>query len=214
MTKSTITPYKHLGDTKAINSRLHLFRGLPGTGKSTRAGQMAAEYHGHHFEADQFFGIPYAFDPEKLKQAHAWCLEQTKKALNAGKLVTVSNTFSQLWEIQPYIELHQDATIYHCAEYFGSIHNVPEHSVKRMTDRWEHVPGETIIYPDEVMEALDYEVGRNDLDFADNYRAFRDRDNFLKNSFLEKESTGCCGGFETAVTVNGERWIVGCNFGH
>ena len=206
--QSTITP------GSSIFTQLHLFRGLPGAGKSTRAGQMAAEYNGHHFEADQYFGIPYVFDPEKLKQAHAWCLEQTKKALNTGKLVTVSNTFSQQWEIEPYLTLYPDAAIYHCAETFGSIHNVPEHSIKRMADRWEHMPGETIIYPDGVMEALDYQVGRNDLEYADNYRAFRDKDNFLKDSFLAKESTGCCGFFEDAVTVNGEKWIVGCNYGH
>lgn len=68
--------------------------------------------------------------------------------------------------------------------------------------------------PDAVWKDLDYEIGRADLDFVDNYRAYRFSDGFLKEEYEAAKLKGCCGFFDTWVTVDGEKWGVGCNHGH
>lgn len=68
--------------------------------------------------------------------------------------------------------------------------------------------------PKEVWEDLRYEIARNDLDNADNFRAYRYNDDFLKDAFLESVRRGCCGNFQSHTVVDGEKWIIGCNYGH
>lgn len=69
--------------------------------------------------------------------------------------------------------------------------------------------------PEEIIEAINYEVGRGDLDFADNYRAYRHKD----DKFLEEYNTsydyGCCGYLDMDyVDAEGDTWTIGCNYGH
>ena len=69
--------------------------------------------------------------------------------------------------------------------------------------------------PDEIIEAIEYEIGRYELDCADNYRAYRLSDKFLKRQFLDRKNQGCCGEFEcTYIDLSGEKWVIGCNYGH
>jgi len=68
--------------------------------------------------------------------------------------------------------------------------------------------------PDQVWDDLEYEIGRNGLDYADNYRAYRVKDGYLLPEFVAARKRGCCGEFETSTIVNGDKWIVGCNYGH
>ena len=68
--------------------------------------------------------------------------------------------------------------------------------------------------PQEVWEDLKYEIARNDLDYADNYRAYRYKDSFLKDEFIKADNQGCCGCFESHTVVDGEKWIIGANYGH
>lgn len=131
---------------------LYVIRGLPGSGKTTLAKQMVEEakvqgYDLRHFEADQHFEKPgyYKFNAKELPQAHAECLENTKKALAEGLDVVVSNTFTTLAEIQPYFEA---AATYKCGftvleryESYRNIHGVPEHTIQRMRQRWENLTG-------------------------------------------------------------------------
>lgn len=92
-----------------------------------------------------------------------------------------------------------------------------------LIDNWEVAPRETYdivrMYfrtqvPEAVWDDLDYEVGRNGLEYTDNYRAFRWRDGFMKQQYKYRERKGCCGSFETSTTYDGDRWIIGCNHGH
>jgi predicted kinase len=83
---------------------LYLLRGLPGSGKSTMAGSLA----GCHVEADQFFEKDgeYLFDPTKLSEAHKWCQNRAESYMHTGwPRVVVSNTFTQEWEMTPYLDL-------------------------------------------------------------------------------------------------------------
>ena len=88
----------------AAKPRLVLIRGVPGSGKSTRA----RNFKGYvHFEADMYFtkdGV-YSFDPDLLPAAHQWCIQKTRETLEQGSKVVVSNVFANAWEIKPYVEL-------------------------------------------------------------------------------------------------------------
>lgn len=131
--------------------RLVLVRGLPGSGKSTYA-QTLKDFA--HFEADMFFvgrDFEYHFDPSRIKEAHQWCQEETKKHLEEGHNVVVSNTFTTQWEMSYYLTLADklgiEPEVIHCKGKFASTHNVPEHSIQRMTDRWEDYDEEKIYNP-------------------------------------------------------------------
>jgi energy-coupling factor transporter ATP-binding protein EcfA2 len=123
-----------------------LLRGAPGSGKSTLARSMFA---GHkHLEADMFFQTPdgYRFDPTQLKTAHAWCLGLFKIAVTQGIPVVVSNTFTRLWEIRPYLDFAPDALVVHCRGDFGNVHGVPDAKVQEMCSRYEPLDGEAQVF--------------------------------------------------------------------
>ena len=139
---------------------LYLIRGLPGSGKTTLAKKLTkvdnarkdkygiscaitALYH----EADMFFEDPvigYHFDPKFLPQAHDWCYEQTRYALELSGTAIVSNTFSRIWEMQPYLDMAEEldipVTVITCEGNYGSTHDVPDHAIERMKERWEAYP--------------------------------------------------------------------------
>jgi len=129
-------------------AKLTLVRGLPGSGKSTYARKLGLE---NHFEADMFFEKDgeYKFDPSKIKDAHEWCQSQTRAALKKGESVVVSNTFTQHWELKPYLdmakELGAEVKVIRMTTDFGNIHGVPEAVINNMKERFEDFPGEEVI---------------------------------------------------------------------
>ena len=122
---------------------LYIVRGIPGSGKSTFAKTLG----GQHYEADMFFidenGV-YNFDFTKIKDAHQWCQSFVKSdmILEYPKIV-VSNTFTQEWEMQPYIDMAKE----HGYKVFTIVvenrhggvneHNVPEQVLENMRNRFE-----------------------------------------------------------------------------
>jgi predicted kinase len=125
-------------------SELVLIRGLPGSGKSTLAHVFAA--YGHkHFEADMWFERRgHDFQPFLLTHAHKWCEREARAALEAGKPVVVSNTFTRLWEMDNYIdmafELGVPVRIVTATGKFKSVHGVPAEKIAQMAERWEPWP--------------------------------------------------------------------------
>lgn len=124
-------------------STLHIFRGLPGSGKSTAARKLGLA----HYEADMFFEDyqgRYCFEPERLEDAHKWCQNKVREALRAGKDVSVANTFLRVWQVENYVGIAEQAgakvCIYECTGNFGSIHGVPDEEVARMREQWEELP--------------------------------------------------------------------------
>ena len=129
--------------------RLYLIRGLPGSGKST----LASKITDNVFEADQYFYVEnrYCFDGSKLKEAHSQCRKNTERCLAAGGTCAVSNTFSQLWEMEPYIDLAKRFDVFLVViDLFDSglsvdvlvdrnTHDVPKHVIQSMKERWESV---------------------------------------------------------------------------
>lgn len=124
--------------------RLVLIRGLPGSGKTSLAKNYAAQGY-QHFEADQFFteSGQYCFDKEKQGDAHAWCLEQTRNAIEGGSKVCVANVFATLPDVWPYTLLEVDYRIVEANHSARSVHDVPAKHILDMQRRW--VPTEQMI---------------------------------------------------------------------
>ena len=123
---------------------LVLIRGLPGSGKSTLARSLAKQHGGVHFEADMFFDTPsgYRFDAAMLREAHAWCLHETAKALKKDDaFVIVANTFTRHWEMIEYQgeAASSGAVVWEIITKgaWENIHGVPAETIERMRQRWE-----------------------------------------------------------------------------
>jgi hypothetical protein len=125
--------------------KLYIIRGLPGSGKSTMAREIISKNpETKHFEADMFFhdkSGKYVFDPSKLKQAHQWCQLKTADALANGYDTIVSNTFTQKWEVQSYLDMAKqygaEVEIITAKGNYKNIHGVPDDAIERMKARWE-----------------------------------------------------------------------------
>jgi len=122
-------------------SSLILIRGISGSGKSTLAKQMKGF---KHYEADMFFMIDgkYCYEPTKIKEAHAWCQRKTLQALRSGKDVVVSNTFTRLWEMKPYLQMGYPVQIIEAKGKWKNIHNIPDYVIERMKQRWQEITPE------------------------------------------------------------------------
>jgi predicted kinase len=125
-----------------------IVRGMPGSGKSTFAqfiSFMTCEPL-IHAEADKYFDVFFEgkFIPARIADAHAWCKDQVKQAIEDGKNVIVSNTFTREWEYSDYLTMAENAdynvfVITMNNTYDNkSVHNVPEDTLKKMRDRFEH----------------------------------------------------------------------------
>lgn len=133
---------------------LYLIRGLPGSGKSTFAQELATSLDACHHEADHYFHLregpsgtriwlpEYVFDAAKLHNAHCACKDWTEDCMMDGCDIVVSNTFTTEKELKPYLEM---------ADKFGyrvttlivenrhgksSVHGVPEETMTKMRDRF------------------------------------------------------------------------------
>jgi len=133
-------------------TKLYIVRGNPGSGKSTYAKSLMQHIKNSvHYEADMYFMYngEYIFDKTKLGAAHEWCLMSTQKSLQEGKNVIVSNTFTTLRELQPYIDFCNkngfEFLVIRMNNDFGNIHNVPEDVIQNMKKRFQDYLGETII---------------------------------------------------------------------
>lgn len=127
-------------------------RGLPGSGKSTRAAQLAGECGAIH-STDDFFMVDgeYVFDPAMLGRYHDRNYASFVESLGKGVPVVIcDNTNSQTWEWERYYLVARDygyrvvfIEIGHppteeCAR--RTTHGVPVEVIRRMIERWEEIP--------------------------------------------------------------------------
>lgn len=84
----------------------------------------------------------YQYDASRIRDAHNWCQKMARQALAAGKRVVVSNTFTQLRELAPYLSMAKNARVIEATGKWQNVHGVPVAMLERMAERWEPLPGE------------------------------------------------------------------------
>lgn len=128
-----------------MSKMLYLIRGLPGSGKSTFAKELAFALGGYHYEADMFHIIDgvYQWKPENVQAAHSWCQHKAAITMNhqLGDVI-VSNTFTTEKEMQPYIDMAgiygyrvTSLVVEHRHDGVNQ-HNVPQATLDKMRNRF------------------------------------------------------------------------------
>jgi predicted kinase len=130
-----------------------VLRGLPGSGKSTVARNLAAQVEGAVIvSADDFWVVngEYQFDVTRLGAAHGACQAAFKKALTFNTpLVIVDNTNTTPHEIQTYMDMAQNfgyeaRIVFVPCDVDTSVarntHGVPREAIERMASRMASIP--------------------------------------------------------------------------
>jgi predicted kinase len=130
-----------------------LVRGLPGSGKSTLAKLLLAnrtslspKETAVHLEADMFLTNEkgdYTWTFEKFKQAHNWCFQKTREAMEKGsQFIVVSNCFVHKSSMARYLSAaevmgYKTDIIVLNSKYEG-VHPIPPHIYDSMKKHWEN----------------------------------------------------------------------------
>lgn len=121
---------------------LFLFRGVPGSGKTTAANALCETV----VSADDYFTDEdgnYEYIADEIGDAHDYCKKAVADLMKTGVDVAVANTFTREWEMDFYVEAAA-----HCGyKLFSfvvenrhgneSVHDVPARTVQHMTNRFE-----------------------------------------------------------------------------
>jgi predicted kinase len=141
-----------------MNKKLIIMRGLPGSGKSTKARELAGE-SGIIHSTDDYLIDPvsgkYKFDPQKIALYHEMNLRAAIDSMRSGiSPVVIDNTNVQKWHYEKYINAakeygyeveivaidptsYSESDIHELAERQKRTHNVPKEVIIDMLNKWE-----------------------------------------------------------------------------
>ena len=132
-----------------MKKKCFVMRGIPGSGKSTRASQLAGTTGKIH-STDNFFmkNGKYVFDMNKLHRNHQLNFQAFMVDIALGiSPVVVDNTNSQKWEYQKYVIAAEEAgyeveivNVPHIDPALAAqrnTHGVSEDIIRKMLARWE-----------------------------------------------------------------------------
>ncbi len=126
-----------------MSIELIVFRGLPGSGKSTAAGQYPEHLH---YEPDHFFCDTrgaYRYDHQLWHKACEWTLTMADFALARGESVVVSDVFARAASLAPYRDIAEahgaSFTVKTCEGGYGNSHRVPLGVLRTMAEEFEVV---------------------------------------------------------------------------
>ena len=139
-----------------MSKQLIIIRGPSGTGKSTIAEHLGGQARKNWFEADMFMldeNGDYCFDHRKLSECHRTCQNLTRLAFDQHDTVIVSNTFTTMWELEPYVDIANELdTVVRIIKTPGpwdiqtltsrNCHGVPTATIKRFIHSYEPHPTE------------------------------------------------------------------------
>ena len=123
---------------------LIIMQGVPGSGKSTTAKQLAATIPNSVIcSTDDYFmvGGEYRFDPAMLGENHTKNLARATALLASERTVIVDNCNIKNAHAAKYVKFAHvrgiPVVFVRCDENFRSVHNVPEATVARMRREME-----------------------------------------------------------------------------
>ena len=125
-----------------LNKVLYLIRGVSGAGKSTFAKQLMVDV----VAVDDFFVDSdgnYKFNSKLLPDAHEWCRRKVEDYLKRDESVAVANTFTQEWEMYPYLDMADDygytvfSIIVENRHRGKNVHGVPDNVLANQRKRFE-----------------------------------------------------------------------------
>lgn len=67
---------------------------------------------------------------------------------------------------------------------------------------------------DSLQEALEWMETEVDDPCIDNFRSTPTDDDKGMIEYDQIRDSGCCGSFDTYVTIGDKEWMIGCNYGH
>jgi len=67
---------------------------------------------------------------------------------------------------------------------------------------------------EKALNELYYQIGREGLYNVDNIRIADQSNPDEFQAYDKQASQGCCGSFDTTVTINNTVYMIGCNYGH
>lgn len=121
--------------------KLIIVRGLPGSGKSTKAKSFGI----FHVEADMYFMKNGEYKWYRTGLNHKWCQNMVEQAMQREIDVVVSNTFTTLKEMKPYLDMAVEfgycVDVIRCVGNFKNTHDVPEDTLEAMKHRFEYYKG-------------------------------------------------------------------------
>lgn len=134
-----------------MERKVIVLRGIPSSGKSTKARELAKSVEGSVIcSADDFFMKTgtYVFDPNLLRAAHQSCFRKFTKSLqDSVPLVIVDNTHTRKWEYEKYVEQAQEfgyeveiVSLPHPDPEVAAarnLHGVGIEIIKKMIARWQ-----------------------------------------------------------------------------
>lgn len=130
---------------------LHLFRGIPGAGKSTMAHKMFPNLL--RVENDMYSEQDgkYQWSTDRVKKAIAWCTSTVRTALENEMDVVVANTFTKRKYVDAYKKIAEECgakfEVYRCIGNFKNTHNLNGAIMASFRRGFEDYPGEIIIDP-------------------------------------------------------------------
>jgi len=129
--------------------KLILYRGAPGSGKSSAAKRMFPntlllendQYHMHN-------GV-YDWHKENMPAAIEWCMNMARTALENHFDVVVANTFTKRAFVDAYKKIADEIgasfDVYRCTGNFKNVHGLSDSLVDNFKKSMEDYPGEIIV---------------------------------------------------------------------
>ena len=129
--------------------KLILYRGKPGSGKSSAAHRMYPGILLVENDMYHMYNGVYEWSAKNMPNAIQWCVDMVKTALKNKMDVIVANTFTKRRFVQAYKNLADeygaDFIVYRCTGNFKNVHGLSEDMVANFEKSMEDWPGEITV---------------------------------------------------------------------